>query len=286
MPEPFFSVCVPVFNGEKFVASALHSIRNQTLRDFEVIAIDNASTDGTWKVLNDAIGTDSRIRLLRNDSNLGMHGNLNRCLRESRGNWIGILPADDRYRLEALETIHGELSGRADAVMWMHSHLCVGGQQTDVPIVWPRRMEMDCSALAKALYLRGNIFGELSSWFVRRDTVGDEVFGDYPLTLDLRFWTRIAHRAAGKVAIYWPEPLAVVTIHNESASSKAAQSGESIPDVIDAAADLSTLGWSASTRLRQAARLIWCQAKFFRQLPKGRRYVPLKAAWRVLRARP
>src|SRR5262249_20786569 len=146
-------------------------------------------------------------------------------------------------------TIHQEIGPRADVVMWMHSHLCVGGAQPNVPMVFPQRVEMDCRDLAETLFLHGNIYGELSSWFARRDAVQGLSFASHPLTLDLRFGARAAHRAGGKPAIYWPEPLAVVLIHRDSGSSQAARSGESLPDVIDAAVELSELDWPASTRL-------------------------------------
>jgi glycosyltransferase involved in cell wall biosynthesis len=105
--NPLVSVCIPVYNCAPFIAEAIQSVLAQTLTDWELVIVDNASTDGTLDVVKrfapaDGSG-DARIRVLRNETNIGAAGNWNRCLDEARGKYIKILPADDLLRPTCLE---------------------------------------------------------------------------------------------------------------------------------------------------------------------------------------
>lgn len=99
--RPLVSVCIPVYNARPFVAAAIRSVLDQTLKDFELVIIDNASTDGTLDEVSQF--NDPRIRVLRNPANIGAEGNWNRCLGEARGKYIKILPADDLLYPRILE---------------------------------------------------------------------------------------------------------------------------------------------------------------------------------------
>lgn len=99
--SPVVSICIPVFNCEKYIQHAVASVINQTYLNFELLILDNASTDKTReKITNFA---DQRIRYLRNSRNLGMRGNWNLALDEARGKYIKILPADDFLYNNCLE---------------------------------------------------------------------------------------------------------------------------------------------------------------------------------------
>lgn len=88
------SVCIPVHNREHLVAEAVKSALAQTVSGLEVIVVDNASTDRTWEVVNSF--SDPRLTLCRNEANLGLFGNFNRCLELARGKYLRILCSDDR----------------------------------------------------------------------------------------------------------------------------------------------------------------------------------------------
>lgn len=93
-PAPMVSVIMPVFNGAPYVREAVDSILTQTFEDFEFIIVDDASTDNTWNLLNDY--SDTRIRLLRHKSNMGLIAALNNGLAQARGRYIARMDADDR----------------------------------------------------------------------------------------------------------------------------------------------------------------------------------------------
>jgi glycosyltransferase involved in cell wall biosynthesis len=87
------SVAIPVYNGRDLVSRAVESALAQNISGLEIVVIDNCSTDGTWAVLERY--RDPRLRRLRNDVNIGLFPNLNRCLQEARGAYLRILCCDD-----------------------------------------------------------------------------------------------------------------------------------------------------------------------------------------------
>ena len=94
MPE-LVSVLIPVFNREGLIDAVVRSALAQTHRDIEIVIVDNASTDGTWERLQGLAGTDARIRIHRNASNIGPVRNWHACLEHARGRISKILWSDD-----------------------------------------------------------------------------------------------------------------------------------------------------------------------------------------------
>lgn len=84
-----------VHNGEKRLARSVESILNQTIDDIEFIICDDASTDGTLALLNEYKERDSRVVVLHNEKNLGLGTSLNRCLYESKGEFVARMDDDD-----------------------------------------------------------------------------------------------------------------------------------------------------------------------------------------------
>jgi len=99
--NPLVSVCIPVYNCDTFIAQAIESVINQSFPDWELLILDNASTDRTLEVIKRY--DDTRIRLIQNDHNLGLEGNWNKCLAEACGEYIKLLPADDWIHTDCLE---------------------------------------------------------------------------------------------------------------------------------------------------------------------------------------
>src|SRR5579885_2164555 len=87
------SVCLPSYNGERFIAETIQAVLNQSFNDFELIVCDDCSMDDTVRVVRTF--NDPRIRLLQNEKNLGMGGNWNRVLSLSRGKYVKLLCEDD-----------------------------------------------------------------------------------------------------------------------------------------------------------------------------------------------
>jgi len=91
--SPRVSVVLAVKDGEDYLAEAIGSVLGQTFRDFELLVVDDGSRDGTPAVL--AAIDDDRLRVLRNETNLGEAPSRNRAVREARGEYVAILDHDD-----------------------------------------------------------------------------------------------------------------------------------------------------------------------------------------------
>jgi glycosyltransferase involved in cell wall biosynthesis len=98
---PTFSVCIPSYNAASIIGKTLESLFAQTYADFEVVVVDDASTDGTEEVVR-AFG-DPRVRIERNDVNLGYAGNVARVAGLARGKYLYLLGNDDVLSPVALE---------------------------------------------------------------------------------------------------------------------------------------------------------------------------------------
>jgi len=93
--EPLISVVMPVYNTEKFVAEAIESILAQTFTDFEIIIIDDCSTDKSWQIIQDFSEKDQRIVTIQNSENQGLARSLNKGLKIAKGQFIARMDADD-----------------------------------------------------------------------------------------------------------------------------------------------------------------------------------------------
>lgn len=89
------SVILPVFNGKPFVEEAVMSVLNQCHCNFELIIVDNASTDGTAEVLAAFARRDKRVRVITNAENIGLGRSLNLAIDEAKGDFIARMDADD-----------------------------------------------------------------------------------------------------------------------------------------------------------------------------------------------
>lgn len=92
---PLVSVCIPTYNGEKYLDQCLSSILSQTLLDYEIIIVDDCSSDGTLSLAKSFAKKHEFIHVFKNEHNLGLVGNWNRCLDHSSGKWIKFVFQDD-----------------------------------------------------------------------------------------------------------------------------------------------------------------------------------------------
>lgn len=104
MDNPLVSVIVGVFNKERFVGECLRSILAQTYPNWELIVVDDASSDGSLAEVERAVGRDPRVSIMRREMNSGHPGVArNQALREAKGQYVAFLDADDRWHGDKLE---------------------------------------------------------------------------------------------------------------------------------------------------------------------------------------
>ena len=134
--KPLVSVIMPVYNAEQFLDRAIQSILNQTYDKWELLLIDDCSTDNSLKLINKY--SDPRIRLLVNETNRGIAQASNRGIEESKGKYIALLDDDDEAIINRLEL----------QVEYMEEH-------SDVAILGGRSIDMD--EHDKILSLKGSV---------------------------------------------------------------------------------------------------------------------------------
>ena len=93
---PIVSVLMPVYNCALYLTEAIDSILNQTFTDFELIVLDDGSTDGSAEIAKSY--SDSRIVYHYNERNLGLANNLNLGLHMAKGKYIGLMDGYDIYQ--------------------------------------------------------------------------------------------------------------------------------------------------------------------------------------------
>lgn len=97
------SIIVPVYNLEHFLAATLDSILAQTYPNFEVLVIDDDSTDNTVELVKGYQNKDSRVKLLTNERKKGVSGARNTGIFAANGEWISFLDGDDIWTIDAIE---------------------------------------------------------------------------------------------------------------------------------------------------------------------------------------
>lgn len=104
--EKKVSVIIPAYNVEKYIKECLQSVVDQTLKDIEIICIDDCSSDRTLDILRVFAKKDSRILVLQNDENKGLSATRNRGLLHAKGKYVYFLDSDDMIESECLELLY------------------------------------------------------------------------------------------------------------------------------------------------------------------------------------
>jgi glycosyltransferase involved in cell wall biosynthesis len=109
---PQLSICVPTYNRAETLGEALDTIRAQSYEDFELVVVDNNSTDNTEELVHNI--RDKRLRYVRNPENVGLIRNQNRCIEEARGDIIAIYHDHDFYHPDLVRRSMQLLADRSD----------------------------------------------------------------------------------------------------------------------------------------------------------------------------
>ncbi len=95
------SIIMPSYNSEKYIAQSIKSVQEQTHKNWELIIVDDCSTDNTIDIINSI--KDARIKLIKNKTNKGAAESRNIALRNANGKWVAFLDSDDIWKKEKLE---------------------------------------------------------------------------------------------------------------------------------------------------------------------------------------
>lgn len=115
---PKVSICIPVYNREEMIKSALDSCVNQTYRDIEIVVVDNKSTDSTFSVALDYAKRDERIKVYQNSENIGGLRNFYESVLKSTGEYVVLLGSDDYLSYDFVEGRMNGVSLSPNASFW------------------------------------------------------------------------------------------------------------------------------------------------------------------------
>ena len=99
------SVLVPIYNVEEFLPECLDSLVNQTLKEIEIICINDGSKDGSLKILKEYASKDKRIKII-DKKNTGYGDSMNQGLKKATGEYVGIVESDDFIDKDAFEKLY------------------------------------------------------------------------------------------------------------------------------------------------------------------------------------
>lgn len=237
------SVCVPAYNGARYLMECLESLRAQTLEDFELIAVDDASTDGTRAILERVAAEEPRMKVFRNERNLGLVANWNRCARLARAQWVKFVFQDDVLAPSCLERLYRARDPRSPLVVCRRAFLFEPGvpagvremyrrhlSEQTLEAKWPGRSFVSSEELARLVLAQPgvNCIGEPTSTLVRRDAF--RRFGFFnPDLVSLCDWEFFARVAVNAGLARVPEVLATFRVHpgSESALNRSARAFQS-----------------------------------------------------------
>ena len=207
--SPLVSVVTPVWNAAATLAETAASVRAQSLEDWELLLVDDASSDGSAALARALADSDARIRVITLPANGGPALARNAGIREARGRYIAFLDADDLWRPEKLARQIGFMQGAGHALVFCaYRRIAADGRPLGV-VRPPLRV-------SRADLLKGNVIGCLTAVY---DTaaVGRVEMPPIRRRQDYGLWLEILRRVPHAHAL--PDVLADYRVHPGSLSA-------------------------------------------------------------------
>lgn len=210
---PLVTVCIPTYNHAHFLPAALQSALDQTEADLEILVVDNCSDDDTETVVAAFCQADGRVRYVRNEVNLGLVGNLNRCLELANGTYIKYLLADDLLEPECVRSMVALLAETPELVL-----VACQRQLVDLDLE-PRRVAgfrqvrgmLDGWRMIGQTLFNGNYIGEPTATLFRKRDAARGFSHDFKRLVDVEMWFHLLEQGA---LYYIDTPLVRVRQHD------------------------------------------------------------------------
>jgi glycosyltransferase involved in cell wall biosynthesis len=230
---PLVSVCIPLYNGAKYIAQCLQSILNQSYQNFEIIVVDDCSMDNSLEIIQTQF-KDARIKVFLNEKNLGLVGNWNKCIKYAKGEWIKFIFQDDYVSEDMLRVMMQYASPENKFIVCNREFVFEEGVSAETENLYKvnrfdlakifkteRPTFISSAAMSKmiAKWRYRNYIGEPTVVLFHKSVVKEiglfsEMLGQI---CDLEYWFRLAS-AYG--LFYIPQTLASFRVHNEATSAK------------------------------------------------------------------
>ena len=219
--SPLVSICIPIYNGDKYILQTVESVLAQTYSNFELIINDDISTDNSLNICRNI--KDTRVKVCSNSNNLGLIGNWKACINKAKGKYVKILCQDDLLYPDAIEkTVQVfEANPQVTVVTGSSNIINSVGKIVMKRQVYQRDSLLNGKQFAKKTFLRGrNLFAEPSVMMFRTDVAQNiDIFFDKDLIFGTDWDAGLLMAYKGDV-FYLAEPVASFRISAESTSVK------------------------------------------------------------------
>lgn len=271
MPDdsPKVSVLIPNYNHARYLPERIASVLGQTFGDFEVLLMDDASTDNSRDVIPELIGRDKRVRLIYNETNGGSgYKQWNKGVREARGEYVWIAESDDWAEVRLLETLVGKLDAHPNVgVAYCQSWRVVeatGERYNNVEWTadfgsdrWERDFTADGKEECREYLSAKNVIPNASGIVFRR-AIYNAVGGapeNYRLCADWLLWARMLLQS--NVA-FCAEPLNYFRLEPSSVTQKRKRDGTIAAESYDVALEIDgAAGLNPAQRERASDKMFY-----------------------------
>jgi glycosyltransferase involved in cell wall biosynthesis len=184
--EPSVSVLMTAYNRERYLGVAIESVLASTFKDFELIVVDDGSSDRTVEIARGYAARDARVRVEVNEENLGDYPNRNRAASLARGRWLKYVDSDDYIYPHGLEMLVSTMAQFPEAGYGLCSFLPL--RERPFPICLSSRDAYRCHYFQMSLFHRAPLSSMIarSSW----EAVGG--FSPERMTSDMEMWHRLS----------------------------------------------------------------------------------------------
>ncbi len=266
--KPKVSICIPTFNSENYLREAIESALRQNDQDLEIVIVDNCSTDHTGTLVKDFQKRgDRRIRFYKNDHNIGLAGNFNKCLEYAKGEYIKFLCSDDLLLPECIERMAAALDAHQSVSLVCSGRLILNrnGEKLGFKGYLSAETIIRGSSATRRCLFGKNYIGEPTAVMFRKRDMGRYFREDLPQLMDMEMWFHLLEQGD---LLNIGAPLCAIRLHSGQMTHTNKESGKLIDDNVKLFDEYSQKSYLEITPLLMMKRRmlmtyrVWVSRKF------------------------
>lgn len=232
------SVCVPTYNYGRYIAETIESILAQKFIDFELLVVDDCSTDNTASIVESYVQRDARVKFIVNPQNMGMVQNWNHCMALAQGEYIKFVFGDDILASpEALGRMVAKLDENSNVSLVASSRKLIDGNSVAERVesrFTGNHTFAGTDVINYCLFRQHNLIGEPSVVMFRKSQSSRGFNPHYRQIVDLEMWFHLLEQ--GEFA-FLEEPLCSFRVHDRQQTARNREELSDLNDVFYLLAD-------------------------------------------------
>lgn len=210
MSEPIVSIITPLYNSKSYIERTIESVLNQSYNNWELIIVDDCSTDNGLSIVGNYVKIDNRIKVLKNEQNSGAAISRNKAIELAQGKYIAFLDSDDqwdKYKLE--KQVAFMEKKKIDFSFTYYNHIDEEGNEISKTVNLPSKVDYVST-------MKSNKIGCLTAMY-NQESLGKFFMKNIRKRQDYTLWLQLLKKT--KYAYCLPEILATYTVRKGSISS-------------------------------------------------------------------